>query len=824
MLRCRPRSDGSGLNRLRYVAGLFAVFIDATVRRLAAVWRFLSAGKTAAARGGPGEGARRNLGRLGHLGLLLVGVAGVVLFLRTVHAHYPIPKWLFWIYAEVWLCTLACGAACLASGDLIVTGVLRWTAPLRERLLVSFAVGVFIFALGIFIVGLFHGLGAIFFVAWPLGLIAVGAVPLVRTIRRAARLLPHARRVAALPSWFGGVAMVFGLAGVALLYVNILTPGNLAFDSRWYHLAISEHYAAAGAVTRFPEGWFCGTYPHLASLLYTWAMLNPHGDLFTKIELAAHVEFLLFVVTLSGVGMLARWCVARGDVRIRNGWAALFLFPGILLYDSSLSVAADHVLAFWAPPLFLLLRRTVVRWNRSSAFLLGLIMAGAVLTKYQALYLLAVPVVAMCAVSIRAMRKAKGRGRVGFFSATEPLVVTGVAALALTTPLWLKNWIWYRDPVYPMLAKFFQATPWVPEADPDKLLQIANWTPQGPLLDRLSETLKAMFTFSFIPHDWWNLHGSVPVFGSLFTLSLPLLLFVKPRSRVLALASATLVGVGIWFWTYHQDRYLQVLLPWMAAVSVAVLAMAWRVGWTGRIAVAALVSAQVVWGGDVYTFPTHAMMGTQPAKGALDLVSSGFRKDWAAREGNMDLTAVAPLLPKGSKALLHERGTHLGLGAMSVADIPGTQAGISYAGLGSPRRVYDRLHRFRVTHVLWARSTIKAGTNLDDLVFFEFAENYTVRQVEVAGYVLGEMPSTPPPAVAEPRLVRAHICGSAKTVTVDQLDAALAGAPVVTSENSGPPAFQVVQTGCPTPSPDIQAPYRLLLTRDNYQMWGPRRP
>ncbi|MES1206922.1 MAG: hypothetical protein ABUS79_13380 [Pseudomonadota bacterium] len=751
-------------------------------------------------------------------GLLLFALAGVALFLRQMHQHYPVQKWLFWSYALAWLYATVFGAACLCAGYPIVTRVLRLGAPLRESLLISAAVGVFVFAAGVFVAGLFHGLGRVFFFAWPLGLIAFGAEPLVRKAVRARRLLRSARLVVRPPPWWGGVALVFGLAGVALLYVNIMTPANVAYDSRWYHLALAEHYAAAGAVTRFPEGWFCGTYPHLASLLYTWAFLVPGGDLVARIELAAHIELVLFLATLAGVSALVRWCTAGAGVRVRNAWAALFLFPGILLYDSILSVAADHVLAFWAAPLFLLFRRTLRTWRLAPAVLLGLVMAGALMTKYQAVYLLAVPAAGVAGAGFVRLVRARRWGRLAVLG---PVVTVVVAAGIFTTPLWLKNWIWYGDPVYPLLNKVFAARPWEPGTDPDKLLQIAAWTPQGPLADRVRETLKATVTFSFISHDWWNHHAATPIFGSLFTLTLPLLLFVGPRRRTLGLALATMVGIAVWYWTYHQDRYLQALLPWMAAVTAAVLVMAWRRGWAGRIAVAALVAVQVVWGGDVYSIPGHGMIGTQPVRMVLDLVSSGFRQDWALREqSHQDFAPLAPHLPKGSVLLIHERMTRLGHGVVGVVDLPGTQGGIAYSTLGSPRRVYERLREFGVTHVAWAPGTPNYQTRVEDLVFFEFAEKYTVSRINADGFVLAKMPPQPPPEVPEPRLVRVQLCASARTVLVNQLDRALAGEAFPDSPYPGPPAFFVVQTACAALPTQAASDYRLLVSREGYDMWG----
>src|SRR6185503_11026577 len=124
-------------------------------------------------------------------GLCLAGLAGTGLFLKQVNTHYPVRQWLFWLYAEAWLWTLVFGAACLCAGERIVALVLRPLPPLRERILISFAVGVFVFQGGLFVIGLCGGLGPVFFYAWPLGLIALGIEPVVRRWRRVARLVPH---------------------------------------------------------------------------------------------------------------------------------------------------------------------------------------------------------------------------------------------------------------------------------------------------------------------------------------------------------------------------------------------------------------------------------------------------------------------------------------------------------------------------------------------------------------------------------------------------------------------------------------------------------
>src|SRR5207244_1635956 len=143
------------------------------------------------------------------------------------------------------------------------------------------------------------------------------------------------------------------------------------------------------------------------------------------------------------------------------------------------------------------------------------------------------------------------------------------------------------------------------------------------------QTLSALVTFSFKPNDWDRFHGATPVFGSLFTLSLGLLPFLKGTRRLWGLFFATELGVFAWYWTHHQDRYLQAALPWMAAATAAVLALCWQRGLLVRGVLGLLVVLQVVWGADVYFMPAHVYLGV-PAKAVADLLArtpGKFNKD-----------------------------------------------------------------------------------------------------------------------------------------------------------------------------------------------------
>jgi len=267
-----------------------------------------------------------------------------------------------------------------------------------------------------------------------------------------------------------------------------------------------------------------------------------------------------------------------------------------------------------------------------------------------------------------------------------------------------------------------------------------------------------MFNFSFIPNDYARFHGKVPTFGSLFTLLLIALPFLRRVGRIVGVAAMVHVAIFIWYWTHHQDRYLQAIAPWMAAVTAAILTkLWWEAGLAAKLAgaartairlsVALLVTAQAVWGGDVFFIPNHAMAGSIH-KRVLDLFAAGFKKDYENRFKTFGpYSAVAKHLPKGSRVLLHDNHVHTGIGATSVSDWGGWQFGISYVRLGSPEAVWKRYREYGVTHVLWDHQVSKGWDTVGgDVVFFAFATRHTEDVKSVGRTRLGVMPKAAPAA------------------------------------------------------------------------------
>jgi hypothetical protein len=703
--------------------------------------------------------------RLRRVGLSLTLAVASVGFGVLGNRHYPIRDWLFFRYAGYWILSLLFAAACFSSGHAVVVRVLGGRVlPLFEHLAVSFAAGVYVFALGSMLGGVLHAYGGVFFFALPLVLVAAGARPSFRYARRAARHLGGAWRRSTRPPAWSLLVHGFGLVSLLLVYFALLTPNNVAFDSRWYHLALAEHYALTGAVQRSPEGSMIAAGPQLASYLYTWAFLLPRGRLFDHIELAAHLELTVFVVALLGIPALVRRLLpARvGGSAYRYAWVARFLFPGMFLYDSSLCLGADHVAAAFAAPIYLLLLRAWKDLAPRTCVLLALALSGAVLTKYTAALLLVVPA-ALAVVAraiVLAVRVPIHRGEARAFYA-GPLAALG-AGLVLTAPHWAKNLIWYGDPLYPALHRLFKPRPWTADSGARFDIGFANtayWPAQHNLAG-LSKTLTALVDFSFIPNDWNRFHGATPVFGSLFTISLVTLPFLKNGRRLWGLFAATHLSIFAWYWVNHEDRYLQAVLPWMTGATAAALALVWREGRAARLTGGALVALQIVWGADVYFMPGHAFVGV-PAKATISLLSHASGQVDKDRLAFADrFVAIGQALPPGAKALIHEFHPHLGINAPTVTDCPYHQGGISYLRTPTPREVFDQLRGYGVTHLVYR--TIEApepDTLAGEIVFANFTHHAAGAPESVNGWFVAAMPKEAPAPGGAPDPVLVVTCG-----------------------------------------------------------------
>lgn len=649
------------------------------------------------------------------LAVSVVLLAGFCYFAKLLNGFYPVRDWLAVRHVRSSLLAALFAVSCLVGGLRALRLVLPEPPRLGERLSLGFALGVLLFFWGVFVGGSLHLFGPVFFWVWPLALLAWGGRDAWRDVKRLRRHLgPRVGRL--LPgTTVEMLAALLIVISLAALYLQVVTPRNLGADAHGYHIPIAEHYAAAGAIRPFADGWYAGAYPHLASVLYTWAFLAP-GKLVLHLSLASHLEYVLFIATIGAVASLARRLVGR-----RMPWtgaAAMFLFPSIFLYDSNLITCADHVLAFWAAPLAIALIRFGRDFTARPALLAGAFTAGALLTKYQGIYLAVPAALAVLLMAARARR-------------VQPLLVCGASVLVFWAPHWLKNLLCYGDPCYPFLHRWFPARPFNAAAveGMKRTFDVPReFVSDAPLATRLKDAWPVLGTFSFRPHEWVTFHRDWPVFGSLFTLLLPTLPLVRARLRVWLVALGVHLGIVLWFIGNHQDRYLQALVPWMAAVTAVLLAVTWRLGKLARLAAAALVALQLAWGSGFYFFRTHAMAGSWLSS-LVEHVTAGFEGRLKSREQVPDsMQVVGDALPPGAKVLIHDLITsRLGYQHETATDGHGCQGLIDYLATDIPAEAGALWHRLGSTHLVWlpGRGAMPMDEIVRELVFVRVVEQYS---------------------------------------------------------------------------------------------------
>lgn len=684
---------------------------------------------------------------LRNVALSLVLFATLAALAWYVDRFHAIRAWQFWRYSGALLLALTWGLSCTVLGKKLLHVVVGTPLRLGDQLALAFPLGALCWGLAMFVLGLLGLLG------WPLLVLMPGACLVWggrMSLRSCRRWLVHVgqRQLPQSQVLLTTVATVATSYALALLYLPLLAPESMSYDARWYHLPIAEHYVAAGRVEPFREGWWLGAYPHLASYLYTWAFLLPKVTVFDRVMVAANMEFVCLLGTLAALPAFVRWLL-RGR-RVRFAWLGLFLFPKLFLYDSNLNVGADHIAALFAIPIALAAARFLPRFDWRWGVLLGTFVSAACLTKYTAVIIVVFPALAVALRSLTMPFVQRG------FGWSWGLLACGGTVLALTGAHWLKNWIWYGSPMYPAMRDAFGVELWTPEATGayEEFLRIMAGPRPG--LDGVKDALLTTLTFAFKPNDYSLFHRDWPVFGFLFTATLPVLLLLRKTTRIWATHAAVMTGIFVWFLVNHYDRFLQAALPWMAGATVATLALIWRLRfWPARAALGALVAFQLVWGSDVPYFPTHNQLGDSPIRAALKRLASGFTREVGRFEVFQPWSQIGRDLPRNSTVLVHEMTFHLGLQARSVQDMG--VGDLSYAELLQPAELHARYLDLGVTHVMWATgSSIGSHSWASDLIFFEYVSKLPAPK-SYGSLSVAALPTEAPRARQHP-LVLAHSC------------------------------------------------------------------
>jgi hypothetical protein len=668
------------------------------------------------------------------LAILFVGVGLTVFFARVLDRVYPLRTWLFSQLLTIWAWELLLTSACASFGHTVLVRVVRLRGLTGFALFsISLPIGLVGFALGMYLGGFLALYGPVFAVALPAILLAVGVPDGLRALR-------------ARPRWPTGVSLVatiYGACCLALMYLELLTPDALNYDSTWIHLVIAQDYAREGRIFPFIADWHKNN-PHLASIVHTWGFIVPGSAVNHPLRwiIALHTEFTVFLWTLLGVAAAAEWLAGQ---EVQGAWAAFFLFPSIFVYDGNIGGSADHFVALFAAPLLLATARAARRFDVGDCALLGILSAGAIMTKLQAAYMIA-PIAVLLAGRwlYLAFRRLQARpDAMGWPHLVRGVCVVVACTVVLGSPHFLKNWFYFHNPLYPLMQATFKAsTPTVPDA-----AQLVNyvfadwkWYPPQVLSQRLWEALQLVRTFSFEPH--YSFVGNRPAFGSLFTLLLPVALLLANAHR---LWLGYFLGTGAifaWGFTYRVDRNLQTFLPILVAVTAATLARAWKLGLAARLGILPLVLLQIVWGVGFF------FSGNERLQSGVALIRSGFEGHWAQRFAGYrrEYRELGDALPTNALVVLHSAHVSLGINRRILLDMQGFQGLIDYRRFRTPRDAYDRFAALGVTHFIVNPGGHPARMKQEEVIFDAFISHYATHLTNVGGFGLYGMPPTPPPA------------------------------------------------------------------------------
>lgn len=655
----------------------------------------------------------------------------------------PLASWYFPRLAATWGFTLLFALACLAIGVRIVKAL---TGPVARDGFwpLSFAVGVLAFGVSMGLIGHLGLFGPLTFGLLPLVLLGVGWAPLTEAVFAARRRWRHQPPLSAIEVAIGAA----GVIGLVLTFLPVLAPENVNYDARWYHLAIAERYALVGGITRSVEGNHLLAGPHLASLLYTWAFLRDGTGLFERVLLANHLEVACFLGTLALIPSLARSLLPPGANGLqRMAWVAMFLFPALYIYDTGLMGGADHIAAIWAPAALLTWFQARERKDTRSWMLFGLTLAALALAKYTSVILIAPLVVA---VVIAALPRKDVRARL-LAELRGPLIAGGLA-LAVTSLHWLRNLVFYGNPIYPLASRLFTSTtPWTRDSLAWHLRYSRELFVPGDarFLSKLDQYASALWGYHLDLYTWRDFTAGLPVFGSLYAISLVLLPFLRGARRLWLVALMVHVGVLVWFVLAHQMRYLLLLVPLMAASCAVVATEVWRwQSWPARGALIAVVGLQLVGAGDVPFAPTHRTNGrASPLGKAITFLGRGVAEENETRfQLWKEMEDIGAQLPPKAVLLVHSTHATLGINRLTLNDAPGIEYGLNYAALGSVRAIHTSLVHLGVTHVSSVDSVSQPDSVAGELLFKAFMTTATEPERKSAsGWSIAELSPEPPP-------------------------------------------------------------------------------
>lgn len=686
---------------------------------------------------------------------------------------YALSGWLIWrlLWVAGWalvfnLCLLLFGSAVLR---------LLWRGEPSRRgdewlpgfLAVRFGAGLSVFGAMSYVVGAVVGFSALSFTGLVVGLGVLGlyGLPTVVDALRNANAEPRETR-STLGHFLGIAATAFGIVGVGMLYAGTLDLSSFNFDAKWYHVPLAQDYARLGVMTAFP-GENHKAYPHLMSMVHTWALLVPgFKQIETRWLLSLQLELSFVLWRIVGVAGLMRWML--GGRRVPGLWAVFFLFPSVFIYDQAIGGSADHLLGMFAAPLCLAMAQAIQQKHWRWAAVAGILLGGHLLSKYQAVYLTVAVALALIALGAKALWDYRLGDRHALRAWASMAAAGAVAAAVVSAPHFIKNSVFYGNPIYPLGQKVFaRSHPVQPQGFYEEQPQPGAFAPKYEGPRRQLWVAETLFTYSFETRNR-GLTKHRPYMGSLFSILLPTLAFIgAPRRRIGFVVCLGVAAFWVWANTAPNDRYMLAFLDLFIAVSGALMVRLATLGWLARAGLVAATGMQLFWGGDAAFF-----YGKRRAVAALELVTKGYEsaddgKRFAHQRDEQELTKA---IPRNAVVLARNYRDLLGVDRTFRSDVRVAQGALSYSHMKSSRDFWAALRDQKITHMAYPPGR-RRPSRLNNVVLFDALFQECATEAKRVGALrFGKLCAEAPPAEPLMVLVKKARGYPDGLYSVDQLD------------------------------------------------------
>ena len=328
------------------------------------------------------------------------------------------------------------------------------------------------------------------------------------------------------------LVIIAGFLLATLSLLQALAPPT-GVDGLYYHLPIPKLYLEAGRIFPTPDVTPSG-FPLIGEMLFTVGMAFG-SDIYSQLmNLAFAVLFVAATITAG-----QRWAQPYA------GWIAGAILLGMPIV--AIWATLPYVDFAWALYEFLGIYALLIWGERktvSTAILAGLMFGLALGTKYLALGGLLFTAIAVITLWRREHVLSLAKLVIPFFA----------AAVLVGAPWYIRNWIWYSNPVYPFFNGLFN-----PASASLGLPYLA-----GLSLDPLYQLLLP-FNLYFRREQFAGVYGTIEFLNPLF-----LLIFAYPwmrKGRTLD-RLAFLTFMRYIFWSLTHISFMRYLLPIFPSVSI----------------------------------------------------------------------------------------------------------------------------------------------------------------------------------------------------------------------------------------------------------------